>query len=150
MESLRLHRWIDEPHTAVWQRLTDVDALLHDAADVDLLDRTGAGLAGGTVLRLERHHGRRASLLQVRIVEAQPPRRLTLSVAGRQARWVVHIALDPFGADCTEVTIHARCNRGGTTRRALPSPALQRLQQDLLHLLDALTRRVDRLTTLPG
>lgn len=150
MESLTLRRWMDEPHTVVWQRLTDVDALLRDAADLDLLDQTGTRLGAGTVLRLARHHPRRTSVLQVRVVEVQPPRRLTLSVAGNRARWVVHVGLDPFGTHGTDVTIRARCARTGSTRRVLPSPALQRLEQDLVHLLEVLTQQVGPLTPLAG
>ncbi len=139
-----LHRWIDDPIEDVWHRLVDLAALVDTAPDLELLEPAVGELDAGDVVVLARHRGPRSTLLQVRVVEAQQPRRLTLSISSARSRRMVSVALAPFGGHCTEATIRT------WGERSLPGVADRRLVHDLDRLLVALTRRVEQPAPLAG
>lgn len=144
MHPAALHRWIDAPIEVVWHRLVDLAALVRTAPDLELLEHPARDLDAGDVVLISRHRGTRSTVLQVRVVEAQQPRRLTLSISSARSRRMVSVALTPSDAHGTEATIRSW---GG---RSLPGVGDRRLTQDLDRLLLMLTRGVEQPAPLAG
>lgn len=143
MDTLTVRRWIDEPQRVVWRRLSDLDALIDHEPALELREVVGERWTGGSMAVIGRHHGPRVSLLQVRVIEAHAPRRLTLSVTGRRTRWVVVVTVAAFGAHCSDVVIRAHRDVTGWPM-VLPlhlSASARRLEQDLTDLLASLAKQ---------
>jgi uncharacterized protein YndB with AHSA1/START domain len=150
VDAVTLRRWVEAPVHEVWRRLVDIDGLLAADPSLDVLELVGEGgrFGPGSVAVLRRRHGPRVSTLEVEVVEATPPIRLSLTITHGHARWAVAAELEPLGGHTTDIALHARrdpCIPAGRLMRATAARADDhRLAVDLVRTLERLVDRVDR------